>query len=148
MKNGMGKTTFVKMLDGAAYAQTKIKGVMYRAFYINAVYSHSKLTFLQGLTDSMRRAENGDLLVSDIPTVEVNSPKVKIQVANLINKLFDANFCTQASKFNHPLADDVLELIEIAESFFLITGKIFLKDLILLGIFLVFRADFWRWNAV
>ena len=91
MKNGMGKTTFIKMLDGAAYHKIKIQGVMCRAFYINGVYSHSKLTFLQGLTDSMRRAENGDNLVGDIPTVDVNSADGKNQVAELINKLFDAN---------------------------------------------------------
>lgn len=91
MKNGMGKTTFIKMLDGAAYHKTKIENLMCRAFYINGVYSHSKLNFLQGLTDSMRRAENGDTSVGDIPTVDVNSADAKNQIANLMKKLFDAN---------------------------------------------------------
>ena len=43
MLNGMGKTTFTKMLDGLSYNKVKLPCLMCRAFYINGVYSHSRL---------------------------------------------------------------------------------------------------------
>lgn len=91
MRNGMGKTTFAKMLDGLSYGKIHFQGLMCRAFYINGVYSHTKLNFVQGLSDALRRAENGDTLVGDIPTVDVNAPNAREQVAVLINKLFETH---------------------------------------------------------
>lgn len=93
MKNGTGKTVFAKMLDGLAYKKIRLRAenLFCRAFYINSVYSHSKLTFIQGLTDALRRADNGETLRGDIPTVEADAADAKAQIANLINELFAAH---------------------------------------------------------
>ena len=103
MKNGMGKTTFVKMIDGLSYKNVKNSispkaiskillsdAIMCCAFYVNSVYSHSKLSFVQNITDTLRITENGDKLVGDIPTVDTNSPEAKAHMAALINDLFEA----------------------------------------------------------
>ena len=93
MKNGTGKTVFAKLLDGLAYKKIRLKAenIFCRAFYINSVYSYSKLTFIQGLTDVLRHADNGETLKGDIPTVDTDAADAKAQVAKLINELFAAH---------------------------------------------------------
>lgn len=108
MENGMGKTTFTRTVDTLAYRtvkhslkdSTKKKmrfddSVLCRAFYINHVYSYSALSFVNGLSDALRRADNDEELVGDIPTVDVYAKDADKQTAVLINTLFEA----QKSKF-------------------------------------------------
>jgi len=88
MEDGMGKTTYVKMLDTFGYDQTKLdKNFLHRAYYINSVYSYSKLSFIQALKDALRRSNDKDTLVGDIPEISLDSSNCKRQVAELINTL-------------------------------------------------------------
>ena len=88
MEDGMGKTTYVKMLDTFGYNQTKLdKNFLHRAYYINSVYSYSKLSFIQALKDALRRSNDKDTLVGDIPEISLDSSDCKRQVAELINTL-------------------------------------------------------------
>lgn len=90
MEDGMGKTTYVKMLDSFGYNKTKIdKKILHRAFYINSVYSYSKLTFIQVLKDALRLSNDNCTLVGDIPEISLNNSDCKRQIADLINTLTD-----------------------------------------------------------
>ena len=89
MESGMGKTTFVKMMDFCAYHAVKTKNnEMWRAFYINPVYSYSPLSFIHGITDALCYIKKDNTLTGEIPIVDINSPKAKEQFADLINQIF------------------------------------------------------------
>ena len=95
MENGMGKTTFTRMLDELSYNKMCIKNTMCRAFYINDVYSYSPNTFVTKLIDILRTTvlKEGVIVPNDnegdIPAVDTNAPEADIAVAKLINTLFD-----------------------------------------------------------
>ncbi len=54
MKQGMGKTTFVKGLDPLDLGRQTIPNTTIRAYYFNSFYSQQMVNFLHGLTDSLR----------------------------------------------------------------------------------------------
>lgn len=99
MEDGMGKTTMVKTLDGLVNGETyKISAnmgkkeheiVSCRAFYVNSVYAHSPKFFVQELTDSLRKSDlpASKTLTGELPTIDMDGPNAKIQVAELINRL-------------------------------------------------------------
>ena len=91
MENGMGKTTFVRMLDNLSYNQKrKYKNTLFRAFYINPVYGYMPYSFLQELRDVLRRTNAGQQLIGEIPLVDPTSANVANQVADMVNVLFEA----------------------------------------------------------
>ena len=85
MNSGMGKTTFVKMLDNLAYNKIKMKDTICRAFYINPIYSYKPYKFVQGLEDCLRETNSHKHLSGDFPNINVKGPHAKEEVANYIN---------------------------------------------------------------
>lgn len=91
MENGMGKTTFVRMLDNLAYnKKRKRKTTLFRAFYINPIYGYMPISFLQKLSDVLRYTNAGQHLDGKIPLVDPTAKNAASQVANMINVLFEA----------------------------------------------------------
>ncbi len=91
MENGMGKTTFVRMLDNLSYNQkSKHKKTLFRAFYINPIYGYKPHSFLQELRDVLRYTNAGQQLTGEIPLVDPVSPNVASQVADMVNAIFAA----------------------------------------------------------
>ena len=90
MENGMGKTTFVRMMDNLSYNQKrKHKSTLFRAFYINPVYGYLPHSFIQKLTDVLRYTNTGHHLDGKIPFIDPMSPNAASQVADMINVLFE-----------------------------------------------------------
>ncbi len=91
MENGMGKTTFVRMLDNLSYNQKRRRrNTIFRAFYINPIYGYMPHSFLQELRDVLRRTNAGQQLIGEIPLVDPASPNADSQVADMVNALFEA----------------------------------------------------------
>lgn len=92
MENGMGKTTFVRMLDNLSYNEKrKHREIMYRAFYINPIYAYTPQMFLQEMRDALRRTNDGGQFTGQIPTVSLASADARRQVAEMVNALFAAH---------------------------------------------------------
>jgi hypothetical protein len=89
MKAGMGKTTFVKMVDQLAYNNFQIKeNTLCRAFYINSVYGYSKEYFLNSITKSLLITNSGEHITGDLAQINLESVNACNEFANNINYIF------------------------------------------------------------
>lgn len=89
MKAGMGKTTFVKMVDQLAYNNFQIKeNTLCRAFYINSVYGYSKEYFLNSITKSLLTTNSGEHITGDLAQINLESVNACNEFANNINYIF------------------------------------------------------------
>ncbi|WP_240421196.1 hypothetical protein [Paenibacillus periandrae] len=95
MEDGMGKTTFAKMLDPLVYGLIKIPDVNCRVYYVHDVFSYMPSTFVLKITDLLRQIDE-NMLDGELPTVDIHTPTVKQQVAHLINVL-----CKERTKYQH-----------------------------------------------
>lgn len=89
MNSGMGKTTFVKMVDQLSYGNYKIDDkCLCRAFYINSVYGYSQEYFIKNLLDSLLRTNTGEHITGDLKSININSSTAKTDLACNINVIF------------------------------------------------------------
>lgn len=89
MNSGMGKTTFVKMVDQLSYCNYKIEDkCLCRAFYINSIYGYSQEYFLKNLMDSLLRTNTGEHITGKLKAVNINDSAAKVDIANNINMIF------------------------------------------------------------
>lgn len=91
MEEGMGKTTFVRMANQYRGKNDKNRIINFdytlcRTFYINPTYAQSPATFVQQLTQALSLTDNNEILTGQFPTVNIESPIAKQQLANLLNE--------------------------------------------------------------
>lgn len=89
MKAGMGKTTFVKMVDQLAYNNFQIsENILCRAFYINSIYGYTKEYFVNSLTNSLLKTNSGEHITGDLPQINLDSESASHEFALKINTIF------------------------------------------------------------
>ncbi|MNW41359.1 Tetratricopeptide repeat protein [compost metagenome] len=92
MANGMGKTTFAKMIDPLVYNRIRLDHVVCRTYYINDVYSHSPSIFVSKLSDLLRQLNrDGEMLDGAIPNIENEFFVAEKKLPKLLNTLFSAH---------------------------------------------------------
>ncbi len=91
MEDGMGKTTFVKMMDQLAYNEKNFgKYIMCRAIYINSTYMHTKKMVIRKLQQALITMNSGDCLDGDgLPDIDLNSCNIKKQLGDYINVILN-----------------------------------------------------------
>lgn len=89
MKAGMGKTTFVKMVDQLSYNNFQIMdNTLCRAFYINSIYGYSKEYFINSITKSLLTTNSGEYITGDLAQINLESVNACNELANNINYIF------------------------------------------------------------
>ncbi|RUT43977.1 tetratricopeptide repeat protein [Paenibacillus anaericanus] len=92
MANGMGKSTFAKMLDPLVYDLVRLDNIVCRTYYINDIFSHVPSIFVSKLSDLLRQLDrSGEMLDGDIPNIDVESAASEKNVSKLLNTLFTAH---------------------------------------------------------
>ncbi len=90
MEDGMGKTTFVKMMDQLEYDEKSFgENVLCRAIYINAFYANTVKTIIRNIKRVLQTNSKTDYLDGDLVEISDDPMKMGDEFSMFLEQIFD-----------------------------------------------------------